>query len=81
MPAELAFRRARAAVLYSRWAGRGTASVVYIRGLRPRGPLPPSLAGPRDPRSAQAGAPVARLARSAACTNEYKVLVSSRITG
>ena len=31
-------------------------------GLRPRGPPSPSLAGPRDPRSAPAGAPVARLA-------------------
>ena len=31
--------------------------------LRPRGPPTPSLAGPHDPRSAPAGAPVARLAR------------------
>src|SRR5713226_9376422 len=50
-------------------------------GLRPRGPPSPSLAGPRDPRSAPAGAPVARLARYATSSNEYKVLVSSRITG
>src|SRR5436189_2020255 len=35
-------------------------------GLRPRGPPTPSLAGPHDPRSAPAGAPVARLARYAA---------------
>src|SRR5436190_11781133 len=35
-------------------------------GLRPRGPPTPSLAGPHDPRSARAGAPVARLARYAA---------------
>src|SRR5436190_20290890 len=35
-------------------------------GLRPRGPPMPSLAGPHDPRSAPAGAPVARLARYAA---------------
>ena len=48
-------------------------------GLRPRGPPSPSLAGPRDPRSAPAGAPVARLARYAASSNEYRVLVSSRI--
>src|SRR6202045_5552331 len=31
-------------------------------GFAPADPLSPSLAGPRDPRSAPAGAPVARLA-------------------
>jgi BON domain len=50
-------------------------------GFAPADPLSPSLAGPRDPRSAPAGAPVARLARYAASSNEYKALVSSRITG
>ena len=37
--------------------------------------------GTPRPGSAPAGAPVARLARYAASSNEYKVLVSSRITG
>src|SRR5205807_7813906 len=41
-------------------------------GLRPRGPPSPSLAGPRDPRSAPAGAPVARLARYAAAATSTK---------
>src|SRR5580698_5395172 len=40
-----------------------TFNVLLTRsgGLRPRGPPSPSLAGPHDPRSAPAGAPVARL--------------------
>jgi hypothetical protein len=50
-------------------------------GFGPRGSASPSLAGPRDSSSAPAGAPVARLARDAASSNEYNVLVSSRITG
>jgi hypothetical protein len=54
---------------------------LYPGGFAPADPLSPSLTGPHDPRSAPAGAPVARLARLSACTNEYKVLVSSRITG
>src|SRR5262245_41928821 len=51
-----------------------------IRGLRPRGPLAFARGAP-TPRSAPAGAPVARLARYAARANEYKILVSGRITG
>jgi hypothetical protein len=35
-------------------------------GFAPADPLSPSLAGPHHPRSAPAGAPVARLARYAA---------------
>ena len=50
-------------------------------GLAPADPLSPSLAGSREPRSAPAGAPVARLARYAASSNEYRALVSSRMTG
>src|SRR5947209_13163496 len=50
-------------------------------GLRPRGPPSPSLAGPREPRSAPAGAPVARLAPYSTSRHEDNVRVSSRITG
>src|SRR5436190_13572858 len=48
-------------------SGRGDRPVYrviffdQIQGLSPRGPPTPSLAGPQDPRSAPAGAPVARL--------------------
>ena len=41
-------------------------SEVNPGGFAPADPLTPSLAGPHDPRSAPAGAPVARLARYAA---------------
>src|SRR5436190_16607554 len=45
---------------------KGSTNLTRPGGLRPRGPPTPSLAGPHDPRSAPAGAPVARLARYAA---------------
>src|SRR6202030_2968913 len=59
------WRECEWAVVKSDMASSGPAgpdSKLDPGGFAPADPLPPSFAGPHDPRSAPAGAPVARLA-------------------